>query len=73
MATTLCSSHTRMATRTGTFLGLPYDWRPPTLARLKQRLWNPADRRLFTPKAFGWGFDLNLYELLRRLRAVAGR
>jgi hypothetical protein len=62
-----------MATRTGTFLGLPYDWRPPPLARLKQRLWNPDDRRLFTPKAFGWGFDLNLYQLLRRLRAVAGR
>jgi hypothetical protein len=55
---------------TGRFLGLPYDWRPPTWQRVKARWWNPADRRLFTPKAFGWGFDLNLYELARRLRLV---
>jgi hypothetical protein len=51
-------------------LRLPYDWRRPTLARVKQRWWNPADRRLFTPKVFGWGLDLNLYELVRRLRMV---
>jgi putative transposase len=25
------------------------------------RLWNPEDPRLFTPKAFGWGLDLNAY------------
>jgi hypothetical protein len=53
---------------TGTFLGLPYDFRRPTLARLRQRLWNPHDRRLLTPKVFGWGLDLNLHELLCRLR-----
>ena len=56
-----------MKPRTGTFLGLPYDWRRPTLARVKQRWWNPDDRRLFTPKVFGWGLDLNLYELIRRI------
>ena len=53
---------------TGTFLGLPYDWRTPTVSRAKERLWNKQDRRLFTPKTFGWGFTLNLYELGRRLR-----
>ena len=52
---------------TGTFLGLPYDFRWPSLARFRERLWNPYDRRLFTPKAFGWGLDLNFYELLCRL------
>jgi hypothetical protein len=52
---------------TGTFLGLPYDFRWPTLARFRKRFWNPRDRRLFTPKAFGWGLDLNLHELLCRL------
>ena len=36
------------------FLGVPYDLRPPTVARLKSRWWNPADRRLLTPKTFGW-------------------
>ena len=58
---------------TGTFLGLPYDWRRPTRARVKERWWNPADRRLLTPKAFGWGYDLNLYELGRRLRLIRPR
>jgi hypothetical protein len=45
----------------GEFGGIPYDWRPPTTERIKARWWNPDDRRLFTPKAFGWGYDLNLY------------
>jgi hypothetical protein len=33
-------------------------------------LWNANDSRLLTPKAFGWGFDLNLYQVARRLRLV---
>ena len=53
--------------RTGKFLGVPYDWRRPTVARYKSRLWNSDDPRLFTPRAFGWGYDLNLLELGRRL------
>ena len=52
--------------RTGTFLGVPYDWRRPTLARVKSRWWNPRDSRLFTPKSFGWGYDINLARLLGR-------
>ena len=62
-----------MSSPTGSFLGLPYDWRRPTLARIKQRCWNPADPRLLTPKAFGWGLDLNFYELFRRLRLIPRR
>jgi uncharacterized membrane protein len=50
----------------GTFLGIPYDWRRPTVRRVKSRWWNPSDRRLFTPKAFGWGWDINVARLLRR-------
>lgn len=52
---------------TGTFLGVPYDWRRKGfVARLKHRWWNPADRRVFTPKTFGWGYDINLARVLRR-------
>ena len=52
---------------TGTFLRIPYDWRPTGFwSRLKQRWWNPADPRLFTPKAFGWGYDINLARVFRR-------
>jgi hypothetical protein len=54
--------------RTGKFLGIPYDWRRPTAARVKQRWWNRDDRRVFTPKVYGWGYDVNLRELGRRLR-----
>jgi hypothetical protein len=52
--------------KTGRFLGVPYDWRRPTAARLKSRWWNPDEPRLFTPKTFGWGYDLNLAKLFRR-------
>lgn len=54
--------------RTGTFLGVPYDWRRPTRARLRARWWNFNDSRIFTPKPFGWGYDINLAALLVRLR-----
>jgi Family of unknown function (DUF5808) len=53
--------------RTGTYLGMPYDWRRPTVARVKSRWWNRRDRRLFTPKSNGWGYDVNFYEVARRL------
>ena len=34
----------------GHFLGIPYDWRRPTRARLKSRWWNDDDPRVFTPR-----------------------
>jgi Family of unknown function (DUF5808) len=54
--------------KTGTFLGVPYDWRKPTVARLKSRVWNPDDPRIFTPRFYGWGWDVNFGRLLRRRR-----
>ena len=52
--------------RTGRFLRVPYDWRRPTVAGFKSRVWNPDDPRLLTPRWYGWGWDLNLARLLRR-------
>jgi hypothetical protein len=52
--------------RTGTFLGAPYDWRRPTKRRYKQRLWNPDESRVLTPRVFGWGYDINFYRLFHR-------
>lgn len=49
------------------FLGIPYDWRFPTWSRFKQRVWNADDRRIFTPKVYGWGWTINGYEVARRL------
>jgi hypothetical protein len=43
---------------------IPYDFRPPTLARARERLWNPADRRVLVPTVFGVGWTVNLGRLL---------
>jgi hypothetical protein len=51
----------------GRFLGLPYDWRRPTLTRFRAELWSPASRRILVPKAFGWGYGINFAGLIRRL------
>ena len=45
---------------------VPYDFRPPTVDRVRQRLWD-ADEPLFTPHVFGVGWTLNLGRLARRL------
>ena len=43
----------------GHFLGMPYDWRMPTLGRMLRRVWNPGGP-LLSPKSFGWGYTLNV-------------
>jgi hypothetical protein len=43
---------------------LPYDLRRPTLTRARERLWNPADRRILVPTVFGVGWTVNLGRLL---------
>ncbi len=43
----------------GTLLGIPYDFRPPTLAKLRARVWRPGASKL-SPHLWGWGYSLNL-------------
>jgi hypothetical protein len=57
--------------RVGKFWGIPYDWRKPTKARYRARLWNPDEPRLITPRAWGWGYDLNFYRLLHPYKKVS--
>jgi hypothetical protein len=45
---------------------VPYDFRIPTLERIKAAWWNPDDERIITPRAFGVGWAINLYQLRRR-------
>lgn len=52
----------------GRILGVPYDLRRPTIARIKSRWWNPSDHRILTPKAFGAGWDMNLYWFVHPLK-----
>jgi len=46
---------------------MPYDFRKPTLARIKERWWNSDDKRIFTPRVFGWGYAINVYQLLKKI------
>ena len=72
IATAFTVAASRYAVRTrqshGRFLMVPYDFRVPTLQRIKYRLWNPNDPRIFTPHVFGAGWSINAYQLLKRLR-----
>ncbi len=45
---------------------LPYDFRVPTWARVKQSLWNPQSERIFVPQVFGIGWSINVGSLLKR-------
>ena len=44
--------------RVGNFV--PYDFRMPTPARIKSRIWNPTEERLITETPFGVGWTVNL-------------
>jgi hypothetical protein len=54
--------------RTGIFLGLPYDWRRPTLRRLGNEIFNRDEPRWFVPKSYGWGYGINLAAPIARRR-----
>ena len=51
---------------------VPYDFRRPTLERVRGALWNPDSERLVTPQVFGVGWTLNVGRLLRLLRGARG-
>lgn len=57
--------------RTGTFLGLPYDWRRPSLKRLRGELFNRDEPRFLVPKSHGWGYGINLAAPIARRRRAA--
>ncbi len=44
---------------------IPYDLRPPSLVRVRERLWNPDDPRILVPTVFGVGWTVNFARLLR--------
>ena len=50
----------------GDVLGIPYDFRLSTIRKFKKSWWNSNDPRIVVPKAFGLGYDINLYQLKRR-------
>jgi Family of unknown function (DUF5808) len=55
----------------GSIGGVPYDFRPLSLRRIKEAWWNPEDQRLFTPRDFGIGWALNLHRLSQIVKQSA--
>lgn len=49
----------------GRVLGVPYDFRVPTVDRLRARMWSPGDPQLLTPQVVGLGWTLNVGRLVR--------
>ena len=47
---------------------MPYDLRPPTLQRLRERVWAPEDPHLIVPRSFGFGWTLNVGRVVRLAR-----
>jgi len=49
---------------------VPYDFRPPTWARLREAYWNPEDPRVFTERVYGVGWAINLYRAKEYMTAT---
>jgi hypothetical protein len=60
-------------TWTGRIGPIPYDFRPPSLERMRASFWNPEDARLFTPMPWGIGWTVNLAVLGEQLRPALER
>jgi len=43
---------------------VPYEFRRPTVERLRKSFWDPGNPRLFTPMAFGVGWSVNVARLV---------
>ncbi len=54
----------------GSVLGVPYDYRLPTVDRLVARVWNPDDERIVVPIVIGVGWTINLYQVKRKIQLL---
>ena len=58
----------------GRVLGIvPYDFRVPSLDKIRDAYWNPASDRLFSDRVFGVGWAINLHQAKTLLAAVFER
>ncbi len=49
----------------GTLWGIiPYDFRVPTIERIRAKIWNKDTSRVLMPHIFGVGWSVNFYPLL---------
>ena len=48
----------------GKIAGIPYDFRLPTVERIRAAFWNKDTSQIFLPQAFGIGWSINLYPFI---------
>jgi hypothetical protein len=48
----------------GKIAGIPYDFRLPTVERIRATFWNKDTSQIFLPQAFGIGWSINLYPII---------
>ena len=49
------------------FGAIPYDFRLPTIERIRTAYWNPRSPKMFTDRPLGIGWAVNIPTVLRRL------
>lgn len=52
---------------------VPYEFRLPTMDRLREAYWAPEDPHVFTDTAFGVGWSVNVGRLLRAMNGACAR
>ncbi|MCA5894182.1 DUF5808 domain-containing protein [Isoptericola sp. NEAU-Y5] len=58
----------------GTVAGfVPYDFRVPTVDRIRERMWDPEGEHIVSPHVFGVGWTLNLGRVVTLARAQLGQ
>jgi hypothetical protein len=73
VATELAKPETERTWEGRVFGVVPYDFRPPTLDRIRRAYWNPESDRLFSDRVFGVGWALNLHRAKTLLEAAFER
>ena len=61
-------------TWTGKVAGvIPYDFRMPTIEKIREAYWDPESDRVFTDKVIGVGWSVNIPVAARKLREIVSQ
>ena len=49
---------------------IPYDFRLPTIERIKEGYWNADSTKIFSPEVWGVGWAINFHAILEKMRLI---
>jgi hypothetical protein len=55
----------------GEIAGVPYDFRPPTVEKVRRSAWDPDNPKTVVPPAFGVGWSVNFARLAKLVQPPA--